>query len=455
MRRSQETQYVNRRFTVAVLMGLAAGAARSEVDLRIEAWPRTAPIRAFARVTEGDEPAAGLARTDFEVTLDGQPIGAFELLLPAALDSVQSLSIVYVQADGRAMEEAIPAVMQMDAGDFAAVVRARYPMAGGPTPEMHVLPFTPADGGAGTQALVEFLTLTMSDRAQLRYGSMVSHTWWLAAGLDQLESPGMTLPPGPKAIILQGNGRYVVPQSSPTQSELVARANDFGIPVFSLATTDLSPSPVGWAFMTGMAASTGGRYLQDSDHATILSLLGDAYSLVIPSAAVPDCDPHMLEVTVLGETASAPFERCDRTPDPLAFEEQAGVEVGSVVVSNTVAITGIEAPVEISVFGGEYSLGCTPTFTALPGVAMPGDLVCIRHTASREPGVLKETTLIVGGVGSAFYSSTGITDPPSGGGGGGDGGGGGAAGGGGAIGLWELLVALTMLLGLRIRRSRT
>jgi hypothetical protein len=440
----------------AILIWLASGAARSEVDLRIEAWPGSAPIRTFVLVTEGGEPAVGLARADFEVTLDGQPLTGFELRIPAALDPAQDLSIVYVQADGRAMEQAIPAILQMDVGDFAAVVRARY-MSGDTMPVMRVLPFTATDGEAGTQMLVDFLTLSWSDRAQLRYGSMVSHTEWLAAGLEQLESTAVVLPSGPKAIVLQGNGRYVYPQSPPTQGELVARANDLGIPVFTLATTDLALSPVSDAFMAGVAAATGGRYLQGADYAFIQSLLGDAYTLVIPSEAVGDCDPHMLEVSVLGATASMPFERCDRTPDALVFEEQPSVAGGSLVVSNTVAITGIDAPVTISVSGGEYSLGCRGTFTTAQGIAMPGDLVCVRHTASRELGELNQTTLIVGGVGSTFYSSTAVTPPPSGGGGsdgdgGNDSGAAAGTGGGGIAGLLELLAALGVLLGLRLRR---
>ncbi len=114
----------------------------------------------------------------------------------------------------------------------------------------------------------------------------------------------------------------------------------------------------------------------------------------------------MLEVTVLGETASAAFARCDTTPDPLAFDTQEGVAPGSVVVSNAATITGIDGPVQISVYGGGYSLGCRTGFTRAAGIALPGDLVCVRHVATEEPGALNETTLVVGGVPASFYSTT-------------------------------------------------
>lgn len=434
----------------AIFALLVAAPAWAEVDLRIEAWPRSAPIEAFVLVTKDAGPARDLTVEEFAITLDGQVVNHFELRLPAALDPARNLSIVFVQADGRAMQQATPTILQMDIGDFAAVVRAWY-MPGDPTPLMRVLPFTPTDGESGTAALVGFLMPGLHDQAQLRYGSMVPHEQWLAAGLDQLESPGVVLPEGPRAIVMQGNGRSVDPLGYPTQSDLVARANELGMPVFTLVTVDLSPSPVAASFMAGVAAATGGRYLSGADYETIHSLLNDAYQVVIPASAVSDCNPHMFGVTVRGETASMPFERCDRTPDALVFEEQANVAAGSVVVSNTVSIVGIDTPVEVSVIGGEYALGCGRSFTTVPGIAMPGDLVCVRHTASRESGALNETTLIAGGVGSTFYSSTAVTPtsppppplpPPPG-------------GGGGAAGLWELLAALSVLRRLRQRQAQT
>ena len=57
----------------------------------------------------------------------------------------------------------------------------------------------------------------------------------------------------------------------------------------------------------------------------------------------------------------------DTTPDPFTFLDQANVDLSTIVVSAPAAITGINAPAPISVAGGEYSIGCTGTFTAAPG----------------------------------------------------------------------------------------
>jgi hypothetical protein len=431
---------------------LALRTAQAEVDLRVEAWPQYAPIETFALLSRDGKSVTGVTREEFRVSLDGQPVDSFELRLPASVDPSQSLSVVFVQADGRTMQQAIPMIQRMDSKDFAAAVRAHY-FPGDPMPFMRVHPFTQTDGASGTAALVEFLTPGMSDRAQLRYGSMVPHTSWLAAGLEQMESPGIPLPPGPAAIVMQGNGRFLT--GRPSQSDLVARANALGIPVFTLATADLSPSPAAAYFMEGVATATGGRYLSGPAYEMIHRLLNDAYQLVIPASAVTDCNFHTLEVTVRGETASMSFDRCDQTPDALIFEDQPNVAAGSVVVSNAVSIVDIDAPVDVSVIGGEYSIGCRPAFTTAPGVAAPGDLVCVRHTASREAGTLNQTTLIVGAVGATFYSSTGAAPQPpppppppppttsTG------------SGGGGAIGLWDVLAVLGMLPRLRRRHRQT
>ncbi len=147
------------------------------------------------------------------------------------------------------------------------------------------------------------------------------------------------------------------------------------------------------------------------------SLLNDAYRLALPQATVSDCDPHVLEVTVSGlgaqdQSASIPFTRCDTTPELFGFESSDGATPGSVVISNAVPITGIESPVAVAVYDGEYSIGCGATFTAVPGFIAPETNICVRHTASQSSLASVSTLLIVGGVSSGFSSTTSNAPPP-------------------------------------------
>jgi len=94
----------------------------------------------------------------------------------------------------------------------------------------------------------------------------------------------------------------------------------------------------------------------------------------------------------------------DVTPAAFTFSDQAGVEPGAQITSASVTISGIEAPASISVSGGEYSIGCTATFTSAGGTIANGQAVCVRHTAGSF-GATTTTTLTVGGVGDAFSST--------------------------------------------------
>lgn len=394
------------------VLHLAAVGASAAVDLRIESRPIAGPVEAFVRITADGEDVAGLQAGDFTVRLDGRQVDRLAFRLPPDQDDAQSLSIMLVLADGRTVESAKSAITRLPIGTYVAVVRPRY-SAGDPMPWLAQHAFTRIDGDTGSQSLADFLTLSIHDLAMLRYGSLVPHLDWLSAGLDQLEAPGITLPRGPKAIVLVGHGRYIESWSVLTQSSLMGRANALGVPVFTIGTEDFSGRPAIADFMSAVARDTGGRYLRGRTaealgkaYRRIWALLGGAYRLALAPARVTDCDPHTLNVTVGGETASASFVRCDTTPDPLEFESQDGVAAETVVVSNAATITGIESPVEVAVYGGSYSLGCGSSFTRAPGVAEPGDLVCVRHVAAAAGGASVTTTLVVGGVAAHFQSTT-------------------------------------------------
>jgi hypothetical protein len=60
----------------------------------------------------------------------------------------------------------------------------------------------------------------------------------------------------------------------------------------------------------------------------------------------------------------------------------------------------------VAIVGGEYSIGCTATFTSAPGTITNGQTICVRHTASGMAGGAMTTTLTVGGVSVTFSSTT-------------------------------------------------
>jgi serine protease len=123
-------------------------------------------------------------------------------------------------------------------------------------------------------------------------------------------------------------------------------------------------------------------------------------------------------LTVGGVSDTFTSTTLDNSPDDFSFADQADVALSTVVTSNAPVITGITGNVPIGVTGGEYSIGCTGTFTSAPGTISNALGVCVRHTSASSNSTQTRTTLTVG-VRSAVFTSTTIAAPSSGGGGGG------------------------------------
>jgi hypothetical protein len=88
------------------------------------------------------------------------------------------------------------------------------------------------------------------------------------------------------------------------------------------------------------------------------------------------------------------------------FASQTGVLKNQPITSNTIVPSGYDTPTSISVMGGEYSIGCTGTFTMAAGAIAPGQSVCVRHTSSASLDTSVTTTLTIGGVAGTFTSTT-------------------------------------------------
>jgi hypothetical protein len=92
-------------------------------------------------------------------------------------------------------------------------------------------------------------------------------------------------------------------------------------------------------------------------------------------------------------------------PDPFAAQAQSPVAAGTTVSSNWFGIYGVNAPVPISITGGEYSLNGA-AFTSAPGTAHNGDDVVLRVHASRTPGATTSATFAAGGRSVPFSVTT-------------------------------------------------
>lgn len=97
---------------------------------------------------------------------------------------------------------------------------------------------------------------------------------------------------------------------------------------------------------------------------------------------------------------------------PLAeFSPQVGVAPGTVVTSNVITITGIDAPADIEITGiaeSAYSIDGGP-FTGESGTVRPGAQVTVRQTAWSEPSTTTNAVLVIGGTIRTFSVTTAST----------------------------------------------
>ena len=93
----------------------------------------------------------------------------------------------------------------------------------------------------------------------------------------------------------------------------------------------------------------------------------------------------------------------DIDPAPFAFTSQSAVPVASTRTSNTVALSGIDAPAPIAVAGGTYSID-GGAFVAHAGTVTNGQAVQVSHISASTAGGMVETTLTVGNQSAKFTS---------------------------------------------------
>lgn len=99
----------------------------------------------------------------------------------------------------------------------------------------------------------------------------------------------------------------------------------------------------------------------------------------------------------------------DVIPDAFVIAPVSGATPGDTVISATVFVAGLEAPVPIAVANGRYSINGA-AFTATPGLVGDGAAVRVEHIASAGFTTTSRATLSIGGVTGDFAVTTRAAD---------------------------------------------
>ncbi len=161
---------------------------------------------------------------------------------------------------------------------------------------------------------------------------------------------------------------------------------------------------------TAVISISGGEYEVDNSGqwvgtaGTIRN--GDSVRLRVTSS--PNNSTTTGASLTIGDVAgifSVTTEASDATPDAFVLEDQTGVQINTLVSSNTITITGITVPVSIAVIGGEYSIN-GGVYTSLMGSVVNGQAVTVRLNSSSSASTTVEATLFIGEMSDVFTVTT-------------------------------------------------
>jgi hypothetical protein len=97
--------------------------------------------------------------------------------------------------------------------------------------------------------------------------------------------------------------------------------------------------------------------------------------------------------------------RSDTLPDVFSFAAKTAMTPATAVESAAVTITGIDAPVPINIFNGQYRIN-NGIYTSVAKKVKNGDSVQLSHTSSSKALTTVTSTLIIGGKTASFSSTT-------------------------------------------------
>lgn len=95
----------------------------------------------------------------------------------------------------------------------------------------------------------------------------------------------------------------------------------------------------------------------------------------------------------------------DSTPNSFTLTPVTNVALSTVIASNTVTLSGTDAPATISVLNGEYQIN-GGSWVTTNGTISPGQTFAVRRTSSSANSTALSTTLTIGGVSSVFTVTT-------------------------------------------------
>lgn len=194
-------------------------------------------------------------------------------------------------------------------------------------------------------------------------------------------------PPGPAAAAMTLSGLSTAENSTAgTLIGVLGTVGTTGTPVYAL-----DNNAGGRAALSGANLNRGATAL-DYATATFFDVT------VSVTGVTPVITPTTFRIAV------TPL--VDTVPNAFSFTDATGVDLSTVSASNSITVSGINAPSAISVSGGEYEKNGSGTWTGSAGTVVNGDTVKVRGTSSASNSTAVNVVLTIGGVSDTYTITT-------------------------------------------------
>ena len=160
------------------------------------------------------------------------------------------------------------------------------------------------------------------------------------------------------------------------------------------ATAPISITGGTYAINSGAYTSASGT-VNNGDTVTVQLTSSASYSTMTSATLTIGGVSGAFRVTTLNDT----------TPDAFTFTAQTGVPLSTVITSNTITVSGIDAATTISIVGGTYSIN-GGSYTSTSGTVSNGNTVTLKQTSSASYSTETDAMLTIGGVSGAFRVTT-------------------------------------------------
>jgi hypothetical protein len=138
---------------------------------------------------------------------------------------------------------------------------------------------------------------------------------------------------------------------------------------------------------------------------------GDTVTMkVTSSTAYSTAKNAVLTIGGVSDTFTVTTYAKDVEPDPIAFVDKTNVTLSSVVTSDPITVTGINAAAPISITGGKYSVN-GGAFIATAGTVVNNATVKVRVTASGSYGTTVNAVVTIGTDTDTFSATTKTINP--------------------------------------------